>query len=169
MGKKLAIAFCALVLTACAQTVTGTAVGDDASDGQGVPATSTVTESASTPASFDPCGWSESELSIVVGVDPSSKIEVPDGCAWSGEDIGFASMAVATSPAEAVSATPGITELTEMDVEGRAVRVFEFEGDACFARAEIGPQTIQFTMVEDVRSPYCAKLRLAVAVLMSEP
>jgi hypothetical protein len=165
--KILASLCCLVAMTACARTVEGRAVVDDAWDGHGVThAHPTTTQAA--PVSFDPCEFDEITLRIAVGVDPSTKIEVPGGCAWSGDGIGFAASLSPVLPTASLTTTPGVTDLRVVNAGSRVVQVFAYEGDTCAAVADIGSETLQLTMLEDDFSAFCIRLGVAATLLLED-
>ena len=180
VGKKLAIALCVLALTGCAQTVAGTAVGEDSWQGQGVtrsqtpstsPSFSTSRPLPSTPATrpsgFDPCAIEDFQLEIFFGVDPETRTSVAggEGCLWSGEDQWFSAFGIDVNR-EALATVPGVTGLGEFESHGQTVHRYVIDGASCVTVAEIDGQSVQFVMVEHEFDSRCFELEVGTRSML---
>lgn len=167
VAKKSAIALCLLLSAGCARTVEGTAVVEDPWHGLGVSPSATV-DVSSDPDAFDPCTFDEITLSVATGVDPASRIQVPGGCSWSGDGVGFSAMLSPALPLGSLADMQRVSDLTQIVVGDRTVHVFVFEGDTCTALTDIGAQTLQMILLDDRFSRSCIGLRVAVRMLLDD-
>ncbi|WP_169914589.1 DUF3558 family protein [Rhodococcoides yunnanense] len=163
-----------MALCGCGHTIEGNAVAEDAWRGQGVergqlPSSSESSPSAQ-PAEFDPCGLDDDELKIL-GVDPATKIEIPaiGACSWSGDGIGFSVSLAGPLPLDSIATTTGVTDLREVVVGGRIVKVFVYSGDTCAAFAEVEGGTVEFTMIDAEFDSSCSRLEVAVELFLEHP